>query len=74
MKTLLREGAEYDEMACENYLEDLESGREVMMSEQEYQDLKSFCAFEQIDYVFDAQYYGNGVAVRIIDDYNDYLR
>lgn len=67
------ENNHYDDFAMESLLEDLESGREVMMSEEEYQSLKSFCSYEQIDYVFDVQVYGNGVAVRILDDYNDHL-
>lgn len=63
----------YDDFKMEAFLDDLEQGKEVMMSEEDYQSLKSFCLFEQIDYVFDVQVYGNGVAVRIIDDYNDHL-
>jgi len=72
LESISDENNHYDVMACEANLDLLESGKEVMMSEEEYVELKSFCEYEQLDYVFDVQVYGNGVVVRIIDDYNDY--
>tara|TARA_B100001287_G_C22551548_1_gene467117 strand:- start:579 stop:824 length:246 start_codon:yes stop_codon:yes gene_type:complete len=69
IRRLIIEGDEehYDEMTVESHLVDLEAGLEIMITPEEFEELKSFCEYEQIDHVFSSKEYGNGVAVKISD-------
>ena len=68
IRRLIIEGEEehYDKMRVESHLVDLEAGLEIMISPEEFEELQSFCDYEQIDYIFSSKEYGNGVAVRIV--------
>ena len=68
IRRLIIEGDEehYDKMRVENHLVDLEAGLEIMITPEEFEELQSFCDYEQIDHVFSSKEYGNGIAVRIV--------
>ena len=57
----------YDEASVETHLRDLEAGLEIMISHEEFEDLQSYCEYEQVGYQLDSKTYGNGVAVKIIN-------
>ena len=56
----------YDEMTIESHLVDLEAGLEIMITPEEFEELQSFCEYEQIEHVFSSKGFGNGVAVKIV--------
>ena len=68
IRKLIIEGdeAHYDEMTIETHLVDLEAGLEIMITPEEFEELQSFCEYEQIDHVFSSQVFGNGVSVKIV--------
>ena len=68
IRKLIIEGDEehYDEMNVESHLVDLEAGLEIMITPEEFEELQSFCEYEQIEHVFSSTEFGNGVAVKIV--------
>ena len=60
---------------AEILLDELEQGKDVRMSEEEYEAVKDLCRNEGLDdYVFDTQNYKDLKIVRLQDDYDDYNR